>query len=144
MSGKPKKDEGAPEFLDRLADFLWGDQEGETTEDVCRELREEGLDPEGFQARIRNLVAQAKDERRLSWMHVAEREREAALARLSRVDLASLDRGELLRRIAESGQIAARGLDTPLEEMDDSELRAICEEIEWASNLDGNASTQEP
>lgn len=143
MSGKPNKDEGAPEFLDRLAGFLWQDQEGETTEDICRELREEGLDPEGLQAKVRNLIAKAQEERRLSWMRTAERERQQALARLHQVDLSSLDRRQLLARIRNSGQIAARGLDTPLEEMNESELRAICEEIEWTALLDEDTPPQD-
>ena len=41
------------------------------------------------------------------------------------------------------GQIAARGLDTPLEEMAEAELRELCEEVEWASNLDEEAPSSD-
>mgnify|MGYP007112985716 CR=1 FL=1 len=41
------------------------------------------------------------------------------------------------------GQIAARGLDTPLEEMAEAELRELCEEVEWATNLDEEAPSSD-
>ncbi len=55
--------ESASEFLDRLAGFLWQEREGETTEDICRELREEGLDPERMQRRVRELIERIAAER---------------------------------------------------------------------------------
>lgn len=136
MSGNPNSKESTSEFLDRLAGFLWQEQEGETTEDICRELREEGLEPERTQARVREMIARVSEERRLSWMATAAEELQQARARRSRIDLSGLDRGQLLSRIQAAGQIAARGLDTPLEEMSEAELRELCEEVEWATNPD--------
>ncbi len=143
MSGKPNNNESASEFLDRLAGFLWQEREGETTEDICRELREEGLDPERMQARVRGLIARVSEDRRLAWMATAKQEIQKAQARRNRVDLSGLDRAQLLSRIRSSGQIAARGLDTPLEEMGEAELRELCEEVEWASNLDEEAPSSD-
>ncbi|NMA26134.1 MAG: hypothetical protein GX934_00015 [Burkholderiales bacterium] len=143
MSGKPNHNESASEFLDRLAGFLWQEREGETTEDICRELREEGLDPERMQARVRGLIARVSEERRLAWMATAKQEIRQAQARRNRLDLSSLDRTQLLSRIQASGQIAARGLDTSLEEMGEAELRELCEEIEWATNLDEEAPSSD-
>jgi len=143
MSGKPNNSESASEFLDRLAGFLWQEREGETTEDICRELREEGLDPERMQARVRGLIARVSEERRLAWMATAKQEIQEAQARRNRVDLSGLDRAQLLSRLRSSGQIAARGLDTPLEEMAEAELRELCEEVEWASNLDEEAPSSD-
>lgn len=51
------------EFLDRLFSFLYGEQDGETTEDICSELRREGLDPERTQARVRALIARCTEQR---------------------------------------------------------------------------------
>jgi len=36
-----------------------------------------------------------------------------------------------------------RGLDTPLEEMGEAELRDLCEEVEWATNLDEEAPSSD-
>ena len=143
MSGKPNNSESASEFLDRLAGFLWQEREGETTEDICRELREEGLDPERMQARVRGLIARVSEERRLAWMATAKQEIQEAQARRNRVDLSGLDRAQLLSRLRSSGQIAARGLDTPLEEMGEAELLELCEEVEWATNLDEEAPSSD-
>ena len=143
MSGKPNNNESASEFLDRLAGFLWQEREGETTEDICRELREEGLDPERMQARVRQLIARVSEERRLAWMATAKQEIQEAQARRNRVDLSGLDRAQLLSRLRSFGQIAARGLDTPLEEMGEAELLELCEEVEWATNLDEEAPSSD-
>ncbi len=96
-----------------------------------------------MQARVRGLIARVSEDRRLAWMATAKQEIQKAQARRNRVDLSGLDRAQLLSRIRSSGQIAARGLDTPLEEMGEAELRDLCEEVEWATNLDEEAPSSD-
>ena len=79
----------------------------------------------------------------IGYQRARSSEIQEAQARRNRVDLSGLDRAQLLSRLRSSGQIAARGLDTPLEEMAEAELRELCEEVEWATNLDEEAPSSD-
>lgn len=126
----------ASKFLSNLADMLWQPNPGETTEDICRELRAEGLEPDSLLARVRNLVAEVSDERRLAWMKNAEEERQRALLRLADLTIEHKSRADILVDLGNKKQLAARNLETPLEEMSDEQLRLLYEETKLAEALD--------
>lgn len=130
-----REPDSAKKILDRLADFLWEEREGETTDDICGRLREDGIDPNRLQGRVGQLLERISEERRLQWMKAAREERERELSRLERIPIPSRNRQQIIAELKQRKQVAARNLDTTLEDMSDEQLRELYQETVWADRL---------
>lgn len=83
-----KPPESASEFLDGLVE-LFTNLPDRTMEELEEDLREEGVDPETFAQRVRELVESELEEQRLAWFEHARQGRGAALERLREVQPSS-------------------------------------------------------
>ena len=137
---KPAPPDDDSEYLSRLADILWEDQDDQTTEEIKRELIAEGLDPASAISRVNAMVADFLDAHSLDWLQRAEQERKNAADMVLKLSFARVPRSEMLTFIKNQPQLAARRLTTNLDDMDEAELRSIYEDFKVAEALDREQS----
>lgn len=61
-------------FIESLTEFM-SDEAGLSDEDIASELRELGIDPEGLEKKVEEIVAKASEQRRLAWREKAKQRR---------------------------------------------------------------------
>ena len=68
------KDKNSTGFIESLTDFL-GDPNGLSQEDIISELQEQGIDTDGLEKRVMEIVKKGSEKRRMAWREQAKEKR---------------------------------------------------------------------
>ncbi|MGA2223912.1 MAG: hypothetical protein ABSH41_05660 [Syntrophobacteraceae bacterium] len=93
------KTKDARDFFDTLEEFL-GHTADQSTEELARELQEDGVDTAKLVGQVRSIVSSKLDEVRLGWQKEAEEKRKNALVALAATKITeALSKDEIIARI---------------------------------------------
>jgi len=138
-----KEDKSKKGFLECFLDFL-ADPEGLSHEDLCADLREQGIDVEELEKRGTEIVRKGSETRRLSWQKQA-RKRMAMIEKVldsRRHDKSAINLGERIKKVLNGsyGQGALSYAETyfrKLETISEKDLESVLEDLESLDLLAG-------
>ncbi len=137
MNNDKKKGKYMASIFDNLIDFL-GDSEGQSSEEICDELKAEGIDIDNIVMKVDSLVASKIEESERGWINESHKQLERELAMLKSIDIKIPSYEELKEKIRQltSQDSNAYAYFSNFKDLSEDDLRALYVDFQKLKAID--------